>query len=205
MKLKGKILGLAAATLMTLGVSGSAFAADNSSITTTYTINAGTDFSVVIDSATSIQSKTFTLGDSSPQYSNTYYYTVTDMRGTGDGWTVKSSSAGFGTDPVDGPFIPGQQIHVTNLYWQTTDGLNHSNLDPNAITNGIGGKSNWTNILVPGGAQVLRATPGVVDFKPNGTGVFHAADTLYINFPFGVAAGTYQATVTLTLSSGNQP
>lgn len=205
MKLKGKIFGLAAAALMMLGVSGSAFAAENSSYVSTYTITAGTDFSVAIDSATPFQSKTFTLGDSSPQYSSTYFYTVTDLRGTGDGWTVKSGTAGFGTDPVTGPFIPGQQVRVTNFYWQNADGIDHTNLDPNAITTGIGGKSNWTSIMTPGGAQVLRAITGVTDFHPNGSGVFHSGDTLYVQFPYGVAAGTYSATITLTLSSGGQP
>lgn len=202
MNLRTKAIGLFAAAIMAVGMTAPTFAADQQNVT--YQITAGTQFSVTFDSGTNFQSKPFTLGDSSPQYSAAYYYTVVDMRGTGEGWNVKASTPGFfttGNSPVQ---VPGVQLHSTNLELYLNDSTPGFQAEPGSITTGVGGvggASNWTSILAPGGL-LLKGTPGINGVTPNATGTFHAGDALYLNFPVAVAAGSYQATIQLTLASG---
>jgi hypothetical protein len=202
--LRTKLVGTLGAAVMLLGVAAPAFAdSPTNQRTETYEITQGSTFSATIDSGTNFTSKQFTLGDSSPQYSASYYYTVTDLRGTGAGWTLKASTPGFyttGDSPVQ---VPNVQLHSSNLtrYLYGTTGDFTS--DTGSVTTGVQGLSNWTSILAPGGV-LMTGTAGLSGVTPNATGTFHSGDALFLTFPNAVAAGTYQSTITLTLSS-NQP
>lgn len=199
MNLKSKAIGLFAAAIMAVGITAPAFAADQQNVT--YQITPGTQFSVTFDSGTNFQAKQFTLGDSSPQYSAAFYYTVVDLRGTGEGWNVKASTPGFFTTGPSPVQVPNVQLRSTNLELYLNDSTPGFQAESGSITTGVTGTSNWTSILAPGGL-LMKGTPGINGVTPNATGTFHAGDALYLSFPVAVAAGSYQATIQLTLASG---
>jgi hypothetical protein len=197
--LKSKILGVLGAAVIAAGFAAPTLAADRDF---EYQITANDTLTVAFDGGTNFAAKSFTVGNASPQYSASYTYTVTDLRGTGDGWNVKASTAGFFNS--DDVAVPGAVLHATNLT-KWSDGLGYT-ADTNAITNGVSTISSWSPSLIGDGRVLIKATPGLYNgVFPNGTGVFHSGDALYLEFPFGVAADTYTATLQLTISSGDQP
>jgi hypothetical protein len=195
MNLKAKTLGLLAAGLLALGVASPALADDTHDVT--YTINEGPTFSVEFTGGTNFSPIIYTLGDASPGFSAAMYYTVTDLRGTGDGWTVNASTAGFTSVNTDAE-VPGETLRATNLEYPWVDGV--LSTSTNSILTGVNAHANWSS-LMGGGATVASATAGLDGVFPNGTGAFNIGDALYLQFPFGVAADTYTATIQLTLTS----
>ncbi|HEY7036977.1 MAG TPA: WxL domain-containing protein [Thermomicrobiales bacterium] len=195
-----KVLGLAAAALVAVGISGSALA-DAPTKVVTYQITQGTQLSVVIDSATNFGNSPFTLGvqNSATASSASYNYTVTDMRGNGKGWNLNVSSSDF-TDG-DGDTVPGAKMQTSNnLWWNPATSAGYT-AEAHSVTNGITYTSNFSNII-GAGRNILQAAPGTLSgVYPNGTGVFHSQEALFLEFPNAVAAGTYKATITLTLTS----
>src|SRR5438309_1806377 len=127
MNLKSKFAGIATAGVLALSLGGAAIASSPDQAVITLDITPGTQLSVVVDSALPFYSQPFTLGNSSPYYSTSYYYTVTDLRGTGAGWTVSASTAGF-EDASNTP-IPGQALHSSNLQWPPINGVLSSDLN----------------------------------------------------------------------------
>jgi hypothetical protein len=197
MDIKSKLVGFAAAAVMTFGIAGSVFAATAPTQQVNLTINPGTEFSVAFDSASNYGAANFNL--TNVQYLQAgYTYTVKDGRGTGDGWNVKASTPGLVRD-ANNAVVANANFHATNLtYWQDNTGFT---ADAGSITTGVSATSSWTPLLNGTGRVLLQAAPST-GVTPNGTGVFHSGDALYLDLPSAVAAGSYHAVLTLTLTSG---
>jgi hypothetical protein len=208
MNLKGKIFGLAAAALMTLGISGSAFAADAQQ-NVTYSINSVGTLSVAIIHASNFSATNFTLGASSPTNSASYDFTVTDMRGTGAGWSVNVAASDF-TDGNGHTATDATMYSANNTFWasQLPTGLSQIaptaqtafRFTPASVSTGVSAINSGANII-NSSRTLLGSTAGVstVGAQPNGTGAFSSEQALFLTFPNAVAAGTYTTTVTLTL------
>jgi hypothetical protein len=202
MGFKAKAAGFIAAIAIAIGVSAPALANDDQQVE--FEITPGSEFSVEIIGGGNFRDTEFDLAVLSTVAGNGYYdYKVTDLRGTGLGWNVKASTTGFYSSTGD--LVEGAILRSTNnTPWAThvPAGPNGFSADAGSITTGVTATSSW-NSIVGAGRVLLQATPGINDSYPNGTGVFYDEEALYLEFPSGIAAGTYTATVLLTLSSGN--
>lgn len=209
MNITHRLAAVAAAALMSLGVVAPAFAADATS-SHDFTINAGTEFSIEVLRSTNFSPVSFNLTD--PQQWNagngSFDYKVTDLRGTGEGWVVTANSDGFVNKDTNVP-VDGESLTATNnTQWATglPAGLvsgTDFRYETGAV--GVGAVSTVNSGSILGGRTLMSASAGTPGNIPNGTGVFYQEQAVYLYFPPAIAAGTYQATVTLTLTGSNLP
>jgi hypothetical protein len=211
MNFKSKIVGFVATAVVALGIGGSALATPAGPTQNVQVqIGAGTQFSVAFIHATNFGNAAFSLGvqNSATIPSASYDFTVTDLRGTGDGWHVNVSSTDFTNGPVT---ATGAVLSTTNnTQWASF--LPGGAQSANGWVAGAGSITTGVTRVDPGfGANligtertVLQSSNGVslIGAQPNGTGTFSSEHALFLAFPAAVAAGTYTSTVTLTLTSG---
>jgi WxL domain surface cell wall-binding len=207
MNLKSKALGLLATAAIALGMASSAVAADPTQ-QVNFQIQPGQTFSVAITGSTNFSGGNFTLGvqDSSNTNSGSISYKVTDLRGTGAGWNMNASASNF-TNTTSHAVVPGAQLYASNnTKWTPAPAGNPDGFvsGTGSIRTGVSALANYTNIMGTG-ATLLKSTAGINGVTPNGTGEFSVQDALFLTFPNAVAAGSYQTTITLTLSSATQP
>jgi hypothetical protein len=208
MNLRYKLAALGAAALMMLGMSGAAMAADDTT-NHTFTITAGSEFSIDAFQNSNFGTVAFSL--TNPQQWNvnsaSFDYKVTDLRGNGKGWTVNAASPGF-FNTVGNVAVTGEDLTATNnTPWAT-------NL-PGGLTPSGDGRFRWatgavgtsavsttnSGSILGSGRTLMQAADGTPGNIPNGTGEFYDENALFLYFPPAIAAGTYTATVTLTLTS----
>lgn len=212
MNLKAKVIGFAATAALALGIGGSALATPAAPTQNVQVqITAGSTFSVAFIHATNFGSAAFTLGvqNSATIPSASYDFTVTDMRGTGAGWNVKVSSTDF-TDGASHTATGAVLSTTNNTQWASflPGGAQSANgwvAGAGSITTGVTRVDPGFGANLIGAMQtILQSSNGVstVGAQPNGTGTFSSEHALFLAFPAAVAAGTYTATVTLTLTSG---
>jgi hypothetical protein len=208
MNLKSKILGFVATAALALGIGGSALA-DGAQQSVTYSINSAGTLSVAIIHASNFSATNFTLSASSPTNSASYDFTVTDMRGTGAGWSVTVGASDFsdGTHTVTGATM----YSSNNTHWATqlpgglseiapTDSTSFK-FTPASVATGVSALNSGANII-NSSRTLLGSQAGVsaVGAHPNGTGAFSSEQALFLTFPNAVAVGTYTTTITLTLA-----
>ncbi len=202
-----RFLAVAAALVLALSLSGAALAdttpSDNTDVTVV--ITAGTQFSVDITStSSSFGSVPFALGWQACNWGCMAYYTysVTDLRGTGAGWTVNAKASDFTGGP-NNAVVPDATLFRSNEnYWNPTG---FSAVDGSISTGVSVGTQDDPTPIMNTSSQIIAGTPGVSGVYPNATGTFSAKESMWFTFPDSVAAGTYTSTLTLTLTSGNTP
>ena len=217
MNVKLKFFGLVATAIVLLGISSPALAqdGDDDEQDVDLTITSTDIFSIEVFHSTNFPDTQFTLDglDSGNVGNASYDFEVTDLRGTGDGWNVNVASSEFAN--VDTlAVVPDAELHSTNNSDYAS--FFSSPLPPHSVDveadqfgstsgsvrTGVSANSVWDDII-GSGHVLLSSDDGVDGVFPNGTGYFQDEEALYLNFPGAVAAGTYEATVTLTLTSGN--
>jgi hypothetical protein len=198
MKFK-RIVGVVAALLLALSVSGPAYAATSDSTNVSLTITAGTQFSVDITNSNNFPNQPFSLGNPGNfTYSAFFNTEVVDLRGTGAGWNVNASATAF-TPVVPGGTLP---LYSNGLYWLPCAAVTGFCATPGSISNGVSAYLGSYGNIIATPSLLISAAPGVVAAQPNGTGTFSTQDVVYYNnFPNALAVGTYTTTITLTLTS----
>jgi hypothetical protein len=205
--LKSKIAGFLAAAVVAIGIAAPALADDDADVS--FEILEGDELSVQILHASNFTAVDFNLlqtinwnaGNGSVDLK------VTDLRGTGAGWSVKASSTGFFSDLDDDP-IEGSTLGVSNnTAWATGPYTPASasgfSAEAGSNSTGVTAPATSNSSILGSGQTILTAAPGITNSYPHGSGYFHQQDVFYLSFPAGIAAGTYSATVLLTISSGD--
>ena len=196
-----RVFGIIAALLMTFGVAAPALAVDDTT-TVNVTITAGTQFSVDITSASSsFPSDDFALGYNACNWGCMAYYNykVTDLRGTGNGWTVNAKASNFVSGPPNNAIVPGANLFRSNEVSQNPSGFTAS---AGSISTGVSvGTQDNPTLIMNTSSLIISGASGMSGVTPNATGEFSAKESMWYTFPNSVAAGSYNSTLTLTLTS----
>ena len=194
------IFGIIAAALMVFVGTAPALAVDDTT-TVNVTITAGTQFSVDITSASSsFPSDPFALGYNSCNWGCMAYYTytVTDLRGTAKGWNVNASASNF----VGGPgniAVPGANLFRSNELSQNPTGFTAA---AGSISAGVSvGAQDSPTLIMNTSSLIISGASGLSGPSPKASGAFSAKESMWYTFPDSVAAGSYNSTLTLTLTS----
>lgn len=176
MNLKTQILGIVGAAAMTLAIASPAFAQDATNVTVT-----GGELTITNPLAADFAGAAIT-GAAQTTTAALAAFSVSDLRGTGDGWHVTAQATQFSTGGVTPITLAANSLTMS---------------EPTVAANGTTSPNPTVNAgpYTIDGAAVSVASAAV----DTGMGTYDfSATTLTLSLPANVKAGTYSSTVTVS-------